>query len=98
MQISLWKAVPVIAIFILVFCAGDVWAEPPYGKGPVPSGVSTASKAGPPYVYKTKEEIAWDLMMYGFQTIPPLRARIKDYDDLLVAYRRALRTVQGQDQ
>ncbi len=98
MKTLLRKGTLVIGILMIAFIAGEVWAEPPYGRGPLPSGISAPSKAIPPYVYKTKEEIAWDLMIYGFQNIPPLRARIKDYDDLLVAYRRALRTVQGQDQ
>ena len=47
---------------------------------------------------KSKEEIAWDLMIYGIQTIPTLKSRIKNYDDLLTAYRMALHTVTGQDQ
>jgi hypothetical protein len=82
-------------ILIFNFCAGDAFAQPAYtGREP---GYS-ASKPAVPYVCKTKEEIAWDLMMYGIQTVPPLRARIKDYDDLLDAYRRALRVVRGQDQ
>lgn len=47
--------------------------------------------------YKSKEEIAWDLMLYGIRTIPAFKARIKDYNDLLAAYRQALRTVTQQD-
>lgn len=58
----------------------------------------SAPPPAPVYQYnKSKEEIAWDLMLYGLRTIPTFKARIKDYSDLLTAYRQALRTVGQED-
>jgi hypothetical protein len=41
-------------------------------------------------VYKTQEQVAWDLLMYGLKNIPEFASKIKSYDDFLEAYREAL--------
>ncbi|MEW6215003.1 MAG: hypothetical protein AB1478_07380 [Nitrospirota bacterium] len=46
------------------------------------------------WVYKTQEEIAWELLRYALENIPSLKLRITHYEDLLEAYRRALNVVK----
>ena len=46
------------------------------------------------YVYKTQEEIAWEMLKYALENIPSLRLRVVHYEDLLEAYRRALSVVK----
>ncbi len=87
------------SVFILAFFS-EAAAEAPYlKKGPAYAGVP--GPAGPAETaccyYKSREEIAWDLMMFGFNTIPKFKNRIESYADLLSAYREALNTVKQQD-
>ncbi|NWF52625.1 MAG: hypothetical protein HXY47_06025 [Nitrospirae bacterium] len=46
------------------------------------------------FVYKTEEEIAWDIVMYSVKNIPSMTFRIKYYEDLLEAYRKALNVIK----
>ncbi|MGB9714825.1 MAG: hypothetical protein ACPL1G_00205 [Thermodesulfovibrionales bacterium] len=45
-------------------------------------------------VYKTDEEIAWDIVIYAIKNIPSMTFRIKHYEDLLEAYRKALNVIK----
>jgi hypothetical protein len=45
-------------------------------------------------VYKTQEEIAWDVVMYAIKNIPNMTFRIKHYEDLLETYRKALNVIK----
>ncbi|MFZ6016821.1 MAG: hypothetical protein ACOYU0_04250 [Nitrospirota bacterium] len=44
--------------------------------------------------YKTQEEIAWEIVQYAIKNIPSMSFRIKHYENLLEAYRRALNVVK----
>lgn len=91
-----------IALIILVLISGtfhfsqDCSAQSPLSQGDrgYRAGVDAVPYCGP---CKTGEEVAWDLMIYGLQNIPAMKAKIKDYDDLLDAYRGALRAVRGRE-
>jgi len=45
-------------------------------------------------IYKSNEEIAWELLRYAITNIPSLKFRINQYEDLLEAYRKALNVVK----
>lgn len=45
-------------------------------------------------VYKTDEEIAWDIVMYAIKNIPSMTFRIKHYEDLLEVYRKTLNVIK----
>jgi len=45
-------------------------------------------------IYKSNEEIAWELLKYAITNIPSLKFRINQYEDLLEAYRKALNVVK----
>ncbi|MFB3925601.1 MAG: hypothetical protein ACE14T_06065 [Syntrophales bacterium] len=89
-----------IVIALLLVAAATAHASdakyPPARQGKISEGPGySADYYQPLPCGKTREEVAWDLFMYGLQNIPALKARIKDYSDLLDAYRQALRTVKG---
>jgi len=48
----------------------------------------------PYYIYKTQEEIAWEMVMYAIKNIPSMTFRVKHYEDLLEAYRQALNVIK----
>ncbi len=97
-----------LGIFLLVLCLvfipayfSETAAETPYlkrgsGYANVP-GPSGPAESPCQYYYKSQEEVAWDLMMLGLNSIPKFKNRIESYEDLLSAYRLALRTVKQED-
>jgi len=84
-----WWMAPIIVICLVAAFVQSIEGTEILGEG---KGDSTVPPSW--VVYKTKEEIAYDLLMYGIKNIPSMKFRINRYEDLLEAYREALMVVK----
>lgn len=74
-----------VAIIAICFAISPAYAlEENQAKGKIPVQI---------IYYKTKEEVAWNILMYGLKNIPSMKFRINHYEDLLEAYRMTLKVV-----